>query len=45
MDSRLGESPSPKRDGLLPKTNSSRLSELLEQREIYEFLHVSSRRA
>jgi len=36
--SRLGESHSPKQDGLSPKTKSPRLSEMLKQKKVYESL-------
>jgi len=44
-DSCLGESHSPKRDGLSPKTKSPRLSEMLDQKEVYESPHISPRRS
>jgi len=36
---------SPKQDGQSPKIKTPRLNELLEQREVYESLHVSPRQA
>ncbi|QCE06747.1 hypothetical protein DEO72_LG9g1761 [Vigna unguiculata] len=42
---RLGETHSPKRDGLSPKTKSPCLNEMLEQKKVYESLHISPRRA